>query len=363
MRARHNPIDVMRQQGLSLIELMVSMAIGLVLVVTVGYAYLGAKQSFRTQNAMSRVQEGARYGFEYLSQDIRMTGFTGGAMDGGTNVVNTAALASSVDPVMLDLFNRPLLGYENGAPPKACTTASTTTCYLRGDSLTVVHANTDSDKSNDQEYALNDHTPPGFTLSAASDLASGDILVAADPTHSAVFQATQVAGTAISYNPASAPSLTPNNTSSALGTFSGSVASRKLFKLYAASYYIGRNPAGEPALYRLRLNQNAGGSTAEELVEGVENMQIEYGVDTSATADNIIDAYVTADVITNNTGAIFGATLTANQRWRRVNNVRITLTLVSRSDAGGVSNSADGLLHRSFSSTIAIRNSLWDPTW
>ncbi len=354
----------LRQHGLSLIELMIAMAIGLVLVVTIGYAYLGAKQSFRTQNAMSRIQESARYGFEFMAQDIRVAGFTGGAMDGGTNVLNTASLPSGVDPVMIDLFNRPLLGYENSAPPKACTTANTTNCYLRGDSLTLVHANTDSDKSDDQEYGLSNHTPPALTLSAASDLASGDILVLADPTHAAVFQATSVAGTAVSYNPTVAPSLVPNNTTTALGTFSGSVASRKVFKLYASSYYIGRNPAGEPALYRLRLNRDGSGTTPEELVEGVENMQIEYGVDTDATADNTVNSYVTADVVTNNTCNVFNVAVnTANLMWRRVNNVRITLTLVSRSDAGGVSSSADGLMHRTFSSTIAIRNSLWDPTW
>ena len=50
-----HPIQFIR--GLSLIELMVSLAIGLVLLAAAGYAFLGSRAAFRQQEALARMQE------------------------------------------------------------------------------------------------------------------------------------------------------------------------------------------------------------------------------------------------------------------------------------------------------------------
>ena len=329
-------------QGLSLIELLISMAIGLVLVVTVGYAYLGAKQSFRTQEALSRIQENARYAFEFMASDIRMAGFTGGPSGVGTRVVNNP---TAWDPNLIDLFGTPLLGGAT-APPNVTACGTPPACYRGGDTLNVVRAD------NDTEYAITVQADPNITLAAASDLQTGQILVLADYTQSAVFRTTAVAGTSVTYN-AGAGALA--NSTSALGSFGGVIGSRKIYPLRGVTYFIGTNRSGEPALYRRILRASAT-VDSEELVEGVQNMQITYGVDTDATADNTVNSYVAASVVTNNTGGVFDASVnTAQKRWARVLSVRINLTMVSRQ---GQAVTPGGLLQKNFSTTIAVRNRL-----
>jgi type IV pilus assembly protein PilW len=66
-----------RERGLSLIELMVSLALGLVIVLGVTQAFISAKNTYLTQNAASAMQEDARYLLTRMSQEIRMTGMFG----------------------------------------------------------------------------------------------------------------------------------------------------------------------------------------------------------------------------------------------------------------------------------------------
>ncbi|MGK2914322.1 MAG: PilW family protein, partial [Porticoccaceae bacterium] len=65
------------QQGLSLVEVMVSLTLGLILIAGVGKIYLSGKQTYRMQEAQSRLQESARFALEILTNDIRKAGFMG----------------------------------------------------------------------------------------------------------------------------------------------------------------------------------------------------------------------------------------------------------------------------------------------
>ena len=66
-----------RQRGLSLVELMVAMVIGLLLIGGVIQIFASNKQGYLTHQALSRVQENGRYAMEILSRNVRMAGFTG----------------------------------------------------------------------------------------------------------------------------------------------------------------------------------------------------------------------------------------------------------------------------------------------
>ena len=68
----------------------------------------------------------------------------------------------------------------------------------------------------------------------------------------------------------------------------------------ATAYYIGTTSSGEHALYRLAMDKGVAG-TPEELVEGVEDMQVLYGVDPSwtPTSHGPPVKYVTADKVTD----------------------------------------------------------------
>jgi type IV pilus assembly protein PilW len=65
------------QRGLSLIELMIAMTLGLAIVAAVGYVYVSGVVGYRVQNNQSRMQEDARFVVETVSRDVRMAGYMG----------------------------------------------------------------------------------------------------------------------------------------------------------------------------------------------------------------------------------------------------------------------------------------------
>ncbi len=66
-----------RQSGLSLIELMVAMTLGLVITSSLGYIMLGSRATYRTQDASARVQDTGRFAIEYIARELRAAGRTG----------------------------------------------------------------------------------------------------------------------------------------------------------------------------------------------------------------------------------------------------------------------------------------------
>jgi type IV pilus assembly protein PilW len=62
------------QRGMSLVELMVAMVLGLLFVIAVAYFFLGGRQVNRTHDDLSRIQENGRYALEYLGKAIRQAG-------------------------------------------------------------------------------------------------------------------------------------------------------------------------------------------------------------------------------------------------------------------------------------------------
>src|SRR5690349_11843804 len=65
------------QRGLTLIELMISMVLGLVVIAGVISVLLANKRSYRSNEGLGQVQETARTAFELLARDIRQAGGTG----------------------------------------------------------------------------------------------------------------------------------------------------------------------------------------------------------------------------------------------------------------------------------------------
>lgn len=345
-----------RQRGFSLIELMISLVIGGLIIAAVGTVFLGSRQSYRVQDAMARMQEGTRYIFELMTVDLRQAGFTGCAP------ASTTYSALNGTDWFNSLGSQPLVGYESGAGLPAAVTGA----LANTDAVAVLRAD------NNSNYIIDSHNAASTVihLSATHDLQQGEILTVVPPDCSmaVVFQMTNVnnnntvdiidhnAGvgspgnsTGCLSDPASAactsgipagyPALLPNS---------------RILRMSGHIYYIANNGNGQPSLYRENLTTQAGNaaSVAEELVEGVENLQILYGEDTSqvslATCPEdgcSVDAYVTADAVAN---------------WNRVVSVRITLTmrtiednLATEEDAAG-----DRRIRRNFTTTIAVRNRL-----
>lgn len=360
-------------RGLTLIEMLVAMAISFIVILAVGYVFIGSRQTYRAQDAMARVQEGARFAYEALSKDIRQVGFAGCTTATTQNVLNLAGNNDS--DWYKNLFGaaapgvQPLFGYQDVAPADVCTTANTPPCYIQGDPVTIIRAD------NANEYIISAHASPQFTLTANHDINAGAILVVTNCSDTAVFQATGVGANTINHNAAGNPGNSTDVLNGAYG------AGARIYRLSAVTYYVGTNPVGEPALYRRRLTQAGGiaSTTAEELVEGVEDMQLTYGVDTDGAADRQVNEYQTADEITNGacsgaasstcTTAVPGANAAA--RWRRVLSMRMSLLMRTENGvtnqaqtytfppgAAATTTAADRRLRRVFTYVIAVRNRL-----
>ena len=65
------------QRGVTLIELMVSITVGLVLVSALAFYFAGQKKTYTYQDALIGLQDSARVAFIHLSRDLRLAGYYG----------------------------------------------------------------------------------------------------------------------------------------------------------------------------------------------------------------------------------------------------------------------------------------------
>ncbi|HET6553361.1 MAG TPA: PilW family protein [Dyella sp.] len=84
--------SVARQAGVSLIELMVAMVLGLLVAAGIINVFLSTSSSYRAHNQLAQVQETGRYAVERMAEDLRManaqfcTGTGGIASEGGAGI-------------------------------------------------------------------------------------------------------------------------------------------------------------------------------------------------------------------------------------------------------------------------------------
>ncbi len=95
------------QQGLSLIELMIALVLGLLVVAAVIQLFIGTRVTYTVTSGLARVQENARFALEVMNRDIRMAG--SGAICGGTQPLQTKVW---VDPAAGGIGE--LLGFDIG---------------------------------------------------------------------------------------------------------------------------------------------------------------------------------------------------------------------------------------------------------
>jgi len=170
---------------------------------------------------------------------------------------------------------------------------------------------------------------PASTSSALVTVANftgGEFAIASDcQAHVAAFQITSTSNSTGALNYAgAAPSGTPGNS----GSFSTGPINTNGFSVLPAStyvFYVGQGADKGPALFEgyLGTNTNPGQFVTEQLVSGVENMQVLYGVDTDK--DQIPNYFTTADQVQSADGAS-GA---LNGNWGNVVSVRVSLVMQS----------------------------------
>jgi len=66
-----------RQRGVTLVELMVALALGLLVTVALLKVYIDASRMYRFNEGLARLQENGRFALEFIRRDARAAGFWG----------------------------------------------------------------------------------------------------------------------------------------------------------------------------------------------------------------------------------------------------------------------------------------------
>ncbi|MFN2308476.1 MAG: PilW family protein [Gammaproteobacteria bacterium] len=350
------------QTGLSLVEIMIAMVIGLILTAGVIQLFIGSKQTYRFQDGLSRTQENARFALEALNSDIRMAGNLGcTAFVQNVNTLLNAPPASfnpqagiqgweAAGTAPGNSFNLPA---ETAAVVDASGGSWSTAGGAILDAATLSVPGSDilriwrGDGRAGRIDATSTTTGANIDIVTMEGIAfnDGDILLLSDCENADWVQMCGGGG------------CTPGNTATAILTRPGTDST--VMRIQSYIYYVGkRNDATDspPGLFRRPLGVTGGNGAAagaaEEVVEGVENMQVLYGVDTNA--NRIVDNYVTANNVSN---------------WNNVVSVQIALLMraTERGDdisgaatytlAGTDANAAnDRRLRQIVSTTVTLRN-------
>lgn len=304
-------IFLRRQQGLTLVELMIAITLGLILTAGMLQIFSGSRQTYRVEESLARLQENARFALEQMSNDIRMTSHWG-CQSNPNNIIN---LLNTGGAGYIAYTVNPLTGLDGTAGASDSITLN----GADGSLSMTLQPNLGTGYNPALNAALAVSTPHTFavnTIALVSDCETGNI-----------FQITGVSGGTISHAAGGSP---PGNTVAAFTkAFRGDAS---LLPMRQILYWVAAGANGQRALWRSINGVN------QELVSDVTDMQIIYGEDTNS--DSSVDRYVPAGTAALNFNNVFG--------------VRITLTM--QTGEANTSTTAGARVTRVFSTTVSIRN-------
>jgi type IV pilus assembly protein PilW len=314
-----------RQHGFSLVELMVAVTIGLMLTLAVASLFVVNKRTFRTQDDASRLEESSRAAFDILGYHIRLAGFVDASDD--PNMIGTLLNASwnqnrKTNPDLVAQFF-------GAAAPYVGLTA------IRG-----------CDGTFDSTTAV----APACTAGAVDS-----IMVAYQARPSTVGAATTVRTTLNAYQ----DTLGAYNAATGQGGDCGGL------DVAGAT----ANPSGPLAINRFYLDAatqrlmcigNGDPTKPRPIAEGVEAMQILYGIVPTAASTTQPDAfagrYVTAANVTNWAQVL--AVRVCLQIAQPTQNIATDVPGYTQCDGTVVTSASqtDGKIRRVFRATFALRN-------
>jgi len=382
-------VSKLKQSGMSLIELMIAMVLGVFLMLGIVEIFSGTKATYNMQDGLSRIQENARFATGVLGREVKLAGVLGcGSM---TSFATTSSrpqpvinyIANTADPLLVGAeMTAGVRGYEftgtapgatayalpfsapatvviaatSWGPPLPATPLLAGQVVAGSDVLVIRYARS--------PQAVINAAFPGTAAAApqvilhdvpavpADYLVNGAVYVASDCAKGTIFLGQRVSSTTLN-----AP--TPQNTSpwTSEETYGGASGITYLSSVSISAYYVGVGASGEPSLFRAALQPNAAGVMAvvrEELVEGIESMQLLFGIPVAARtpgipatapaadqfyyregADNFVTAADIADVTftgmndLNSFSSLYPNPVNIARRWQNVRSVKIALLIRS----------------------------------
>lgn len=373
-------ISVKKQNGLSLIELLVSMVIALIVLAGVVNAVIASKQSYLFDEQVAYIQENSRFALDILAKDLREAGYMGGCNINGANVAITANVANPTGAYVAErefIKTLPVEGFEGGVDAFPQRFA------------TDVRANTDAfilrRAESDTSYIVTNHNAGTSTISVApnQNFDLGTILLITNslcsrigifsltgPTtgsssflqHGSGGGATENCTGSLDANPALTDAYDNEVACGTAGSFLPTTFENgsSIYRYVAKAFYVAESSfdSNTFSLYSVELG-NGGAFRTDELVSSVEDFQISYGVDNDATQDGKANRYMQANQI-----SLDEATSAPYEGWNRVVSIRVQLVMRSRDPVLTQNNSVtllgnvynDRHMRQVISATFQLRN-------
>lgn len=238
-----------RQSGISLVELMVALVVGLLLLGGITQIYVSSQRSYTAIEQLSRMQESGRFAVDAITQDLRRAGYWGGNVDLTTNAGTPGpAVPAHVcgnDNTWGRMIEWRVSGRNNTSNGYGCAAS-----YMAGtDIVTMRYAG--------PETIDFDDVPADGGLYLQSTLFFGWLMTGAEKNAFGNIVPADIAGAPEHLTPVVRP-------------------------VVSHAYYVadsGRTcPGGQaiPALRRVSLNAPTGAPVTQELASGVEQLQVRY---------------------------------------------------------------------------------------
>jgi len=290
-----------RQHGMTLVELMVGMTLGLMVVAGLALLFANSSRTSRELEGTARQIENGRYAVDFLSQELALAGYYG-------DVDRSGAVYTTPDPCTTTLTS---LGWD--------TTSKSRPSPIEGKTAAELAALgcASSPAAGSPAFVLRrlDTTP---TAQASINNADGYAYVQTSQCNN---------------DPANTPYLFSNDKNAltlrnlaCTGTGTGEVR-RYLSRLYyvaSCNECAGSGADTTPTLKRAELLGNA--IVVTPLATGIERIAVEYGFDTDL--DGVPDVYRTA---------LSGTSGAADNTWTNVVTVRVYVLARTTEEAPGYS--------------------------
>jgi type IV pilus assembly protein PilW len=294
-----------RQGGFSLVELMIASTLGLLILSTMVTVFVSTVRSRDEVDKSNRQIENGRFAIEMLREEVQLAAFYGDLMPTGVTWTTEDPCLLAVDSMGFTTGNVPvgIFGYSDVAAAPACVAnrkAGTDIIVLRRASTTMLKVDANEDNALDTDTT----TEEGTAGISVASLGKGHYLQVSNCSD---------APAEISYVLAKDPTKFTLHTVKPVGTppscINGGRAPVRQYIVriyYVATCNICSPSDNIPTLKMVELTPAAtvcsvtgtvdcGTMETRSIAEGIENIQFEYGVDT--TSDGTPESYATAPAV------------------------------------------------------------------
>lgn len=331
-----NKHSQLKQQGLSLIELLIALTLGIFLVFGVIEVYVSSKQTYRSQDSLSRLQENARFALDTLVSDVRRSGYAGCSLISDSNLDITVAPDITPYSAETSFYGYQNMGAKTWDPILPTELTNAFNGLILTDDTDIFTVQSAGACATALTTSMVNATDDIIIDTSSCSFSPNDVIMISDCDSADIARTNGTTATTL---------LLAQNLSKAYTTTNYA----EVLTVKSATYFIA-DDNGIPSLYVLDNNQSAPTTTNPlALIEGVENMQIQYGIDN--TDDGVPNEYKNAPTGTE---------------WNNVVSTRISLLMRTIENADGEAATFNiggtnvtyptGPIRKLFETTVQLRN-------